>query len=832
MRGFGYPEFTTGSYKLSKANAINPFDATNADYDTETLDKFTKAIKTIKDKNSSALKMFSQGCGVENDIPSKYLDITMQTIGTNKKVLFIEINSPKNDGVLSVDSLTIEGSVVSLEEVDGDEKGSKKNDLFVAFNTTNVVTDVDYITLGGTKRNVTQENVLFKNCSLLDDSLNPIKKVSLKAKQKAILIVSAELPDNAGTDIRNVLYTMNGIKLKGKFKTDKHTFKIDGAKNFSTPMSFVYAKDVNTFLKSAMYNGPLVRALYATDTFFYAANIPIVKGARSPEYIRSFTELLKAYGIVYYCFDYSQQLTLSFQKDGNYLLYLTFPGFEQILSGSEVNKAINSNVEVKYINNSKIATDKKELKVNKLIIDIGYTYKSNYSVKLSAPDNYSELTNIFLFVENKKLKLSVLSSKEAAIADIDYVSLESGYSLPFSFIPSSNLVQQLTYAQSQGYATAGINMILWFAPFSFMVTGGMIGMWYALFYTTLAICSAVFNQISSEGLQDFNSSSYKPMPYIYGLADSFIGRNSNITSNHSNSIYLKGSAVKGLLSTLSSQVDVVTFFGPLGCSLNEISKPALPHTANFGGHLPEDLFDPDKNIVLTDELKAWAIFKINELFSFNYRSPMAYADDLTASRPAAKAFFKMFNVSEVKGGNLYHPFADIKNKKLVAGLKTDDFFKHNRSEIISKKLNDYLNYLRGNGNSLKATKNEFLLFITEYLQRTIPSLGGVASETWMLTPDSKHPDEKENLIASLSHEELLSSTLIYDHDEGKLTKPNYIIEHSLPTVGGKVKSSKRLNKSGLFEFDDSDLKKVASGKDYNSKTLDVPNNYDFAYLLT
>jgi len=838
MRHTGRPHLVQGNYNIQNAKAISVDEVLSGKVEiggasvnvaSASLNTVQSQIETLETSSPTISEngLLSKGiftCSDEFMPNSSRLDITHYTYN-NKKVFWVALDAPEMNGTLNIESIKVTLNKVYIEQTTETFEGMDKQSMIDLAKKSNFFTHTQQnVTINNERMDVIKENFTLSGKSV-DGNFEETQNISIEAEHIPVLAIAIDIPDYFGQDYENVLFEIVSINIKGSFEAD-HTYHLETSIEFEKIPTFIHFKDKSKFIQSLSARDRFSRAIYCINYSFEVIDVPVVAKLANPAYVFATMEMFKAYGITSFCYDYEQIVRASvFNSDYKYQATLLGLGYEWPAftdSNTQNQDSSPQTVSATYYyydeKSSQIETVDAELPVNGNTLNIENTNLSdvNYAVVVSFPDNPSFYKDVYFMVERKKINVAFLSAKHIRAVDTQLLSTERGYTE--SFLPASQLTQQALYGLADGHAWLARDFLMAFLPMSFLGGGAMFMMIFstAMWYAMWAVAYGGLNLKLTGYLRNYRDFFAELTNIRTSIINSFVGRDTNIVQAYNNGLFVKGNDSRAILDT-STDSHMVPIFGTMYLTLGatEITKGTGPYTVDFDTHSPSDFFDLEADVLLTDELRAWALIGISNLFNFNFRSSAIGTMSVMHYKPtpAAKTSYKSYTLIEIKDGAMFHPVFDMTTGKIFGVISPGEVY--GKPKLFKKKLQEFIDRVESTD-----TQNEYIKFVAQVLKNMLPKLGYVQLSNCVLGSTFR-PKDLPKIVQDaydVNHADYFSTPLIFSHDENTLTKPDTVL-YNYPTSKGTVASKKTRTPYGFYLISDPGVRKLDSFNDYFRKVL-------------
>lgn len=807
MNGSGLPQVVSATIKLGDINASDKVLFTTLSDDEKVIGKdnfHSYEPKNVKVKKTS-------------------FDISRNLISDKELCFSITVGCSKVAGDLKINSVKLKGHRIYLEDGDFEKKIPKK-DLIDIMKNSKCTSSDDSVQVDSTNININKELTTFTGSFVSRDGGS---SVQLNKEGSFSGDIKVTLPNEAGNDMDNFLYTIDNVEINYSFTPQQGAQSTgDYKKALKKKVAFYHFSEDNniTLATNRDYFNHYATAFYVTKDKFRFDTFKFIKNKRPPIIIRAFLSVLMQYGIKTFSYDISNLLAASrVESDGAYLYLIDFRyKFNTLVTvPSSISidslKHLKDKVE-KGESNIKTETDKQiSVTNNEFSVKVD-GIKGAYAMKFSLSVNKAPFDHLYFFIDDEKMDITVLGANSVARTNLSYNAIREGSS--HSFITAYQVLEQIEGALSSAMAEQSVKDLLTYLPFAMFGLGLFFeyAIWMSMMDIVWALVYAELNWQASEGIIFFNEESMESSRINEENVKSFIGRGSNLKANLNTANDFQGAHTKtNLFTNNNSFFTTGMFIGEYLLLVDEINIPSYPYTATFNIENNSDIFDPSGNIFLTSELKNWVRLTLNAIFSFNYGLPKIFtAIEEPNDKVQKKPIHKRITFTKTINGIPINPFIDYENSKLVADLKVKDFISGNKDKII-KDLNKYIKKIGENGQD---TKNKLLLFICNHLLKVIKSVSPAHIKRVLIaTQDGIKVNNIKAVL--LFNSNLFSPPISYDTATNKMNKMR--TRHVLPSKVGESVSIEKVTNSDIYYYKDVTMKFCGTLKEYMQNTKPIPD---------
>ena len=815
MNGSGLPQVVSATIKLGDINASDKVLFTTLSDDEEVIGKdnfHSYEPKNVKVKKTS-------------------FDISRNLVSDTELCFSITVKCSKVTGTLQISDIKLKGHRIYLEDGDFKKKIPKK-DLIDLMSYTESSSADNYVQVGSNTISINRDLKTFQGSFV---SSSGSTSVDLKGEGKFSGDIKVTIPDQAGNNLDNILYTIDNIEINYSF-IPKQGAQSTGnyKKDFKKRIAFYHFNKNNivTLPINKDYFNHYATAFYVTKDKFRFDTFKYITDKRPPIIVRAFLSVMMHYGIETFSYDMRNLLAASrVDSDGAYFHLIDFrykfnklvivPNSIKVdsLKHVDTKKSTSGQAEpgTKEGNLREITKEKISVSDNKFSVKME-DIKNTYAFKFNLSINQEPFTNMYFFVEVKKIDITVLGANTIARTNLQYEAIRNGSS--HSFITAYQVLEQIEGGLSSAMAEQSIKDLLTYLPFAIFGLGLFFeyAIWMSMMDIVWALVYAELNWQASEGIVFFNEENLNYSSANEDNVKSFIGRGTNLKANLNTDNNFKGTHNKtSVFTNNNSYFAIGMFIGEYILLTDEMNIPSYPYTATFNIKDNSDIFDSSGNIVLTSELKNWVRLTLNAMFSINYGLPKIFnAIDQPNNKIHKKPIHKRITFVKAINNIPINPMIDYGNNKLVADLKVEDFISGNKDKII-KDLKKYIKKIGKNGLD---TKNKLLLFICNQLLKVIEgTTPSHIKRVIIATQDGIKVDNEK--IKLLFNSDLFSPPIIYDSSKNTIYKTR--TRQVLPSKVGKSITNEKVTDSDIYYYADENIKFCATLKDYMNNTAPIPD---------
>jgi len=634
--------------------------------------------------------------------------------------LFIRIDNLDDKGVLTVDELSIDAVNKYLEPIDGDENGVKKEEIIEVCKTAVIIeSDGSSLSCNGVSRNIIEQPST--TCEVSGYEISNLEKkddgyyVDWKGKKEPLYLhIVVKIKENAESfDEYNILTIIKGATLKLSFAGESGQ-KITKTLEAQLDRPVVYTMfDKSETVTQSLNKKLFMKAVYCSEEFSILRNIPKVEfNHKNINYIVAMQGLLINEGAIFVSMNVDSYPYLSRTKDG--VLYdSAFYNFGVFNVGVDAENIINY-----YYDDKTKKIVSKEIKPIVLVktdtalvlyVDAMMHEDSNNAFKIKTNIN----DYVWLYKKNVVKGLTEVSNNVKYFSKIlpELYEKENSYGL----LHSSQTLKFITNFQIAAACDLTIQIALYETPLAYAMSfmgGGGIGLMLVLERIAFAYIFALLNSMSSHIISEgIHMASKVDMNLSIFEAYTMFTLLQKTEDRETIDAIQKDMAKEFSLISSHSQKStnyIAFFFPPLYVSTASVMRFSPSSSSYISNYTISDMCNPDSDIVLTDELRWWAVEQVCRFSHVNFKLSFPSYLVMLPSIGARAPIHMSRKVTDMENKNLLQDILIANEDNKIFDGRVDISNVRSLTEFKNK-LIEFKNIVASKG------KNKLLLYLIEVL---------------------------------------------------------------------------------------------------------------------
>jgi len=629
---------------------------------------------------------------------------------------FMRIDNLDDKGVFTIDELAIDAVNKYLEPIDGDESGVKKEEMIEVCKSPVIIdSDGSSLSCNGVSRNIIEQPSM--TCEVSGYEIANLEKrdngyyVDWKGRNEPLYLhIVVKIKENAKSfNERNVLTVIKNITLKVSF-TGESGQKITKALETQLDKPVVYTVfDKSETVTQSLNKKLFMKAVYCSEEFAVLRNIPKAEfNYKNINYIVAMQGLLINEGVTFMSMDVDSYPYLSRTKDGvlydsafyNFGVFNTEVGVENVVNyyyDDKVKNTVSKEIDPIVL----VKTDDALV----LHVDAMMHKNSNNAFKIKTNTN----DYVWLYKKNIVKGLTEVSNNIKYFSKIlpELYEKENSYGV----IHSNQTLKFLTNFQVSAACSLTVQMALYEAPLalSFSLMGGSgIGLMLVLERIAYAYLFGILNSIASHTIGEGIHKASKADMHLSMFETYTMFALLQKTEDREIVDAIQKDMVEefSLISSHSEKsANYVAFlFPPLYVQTAGMMRFSPSSSSYISNYTISDICNPDTNIILTDELRWWAVEQVCRLSHINFKTIIPSYLAMIPSISARAPIHMSRKVTDMENKNLLQDIliANEDNKIFdgridVSDVKNLNEFKNKliefKSIVDSKGKNKLLSHL-------------------------------------------------------------------------------------------------------------------------------------------
>jgi len=352
--------------------------------------------------------------------------------------------------------------------------------------------------------------------------------------------------------------------------------------------------------------------------------------------------------------------------------------------------------------------DSKQIKQDNVSNKFSFSFQNGILVSQCEPSAKNE--NFITIIESKDANINgfvylakphinsqfpILSSKAIYSTKYSYKLSEIGN--PFNATQAAQFFAGLCNGSAIDEANLALMEISAFSPFAYITRNPFLIFSLIMIHTVFVLYKIGLVNIVNESIKDEGKIESFTTNRENTLLLSVFAKDLHPESVDALSVIHREAFLKSRMHSVKS-IDFSILFFPFRAKTVNVASLEHPHMPTLEVKSPADLFDKDKSIVLTDDLKGYLLGGLQRLYSSNiflYPFPLT---SISLAMPAS--IMKLPVVGLSKNGKLFHPFINIETNKILDRIDVQYLTNKDkllqqldsiRDEVLNSK-NDYLKY--------------------------------------------------------------------------------------------------------------------------------------------